>query len=110
MPTEKRPERGKGALQTPGRKGIWAEGTVEAGAGGDERVQPWAFIIAGMRCSQERAHQEGPNLTPLLSACGGRGKEILREGGFNSPGGVVMAQVTISFIYFIPQICFTSIT
>lgn len=38
------------------------------------------------------------------------GRETLREGGFNSSGRVVVAQVTISFIYFIPQICFTSMT
>lgn len=75
MSIEKRSERSKGALQTSGKKGIWAEGIVKAEAGGDERVQPWAFIIAGVRCSQERAHQEGPNLTQVhwfpLSACGG---------------------------------------
>lgn len=65
MSIEKRAERSKGALQTSGRKGIWAEGTVKAEAGGDESVLPWAFIIAGVRCSQEGAHQEGPNLTQV---------------------------------------------
>lgn len=105
MSIEKRSERGKGALQTSGRKGIWAEGTIKAGAGGDERVQPWAFSWSEV-CSQERAHQEGPKLAqvhrfPLHVGAQGWSRETLREGGFNSAEGVAVAQVTIFHLFIL---------
>lgn len=76
-------------------------------------------LLPGMRCSWGRAHQEGPDLTqvhrlPVSLHVGAQEWSRGTLGGGFSSRGVVVAWVIISsiylFIYFIPQIYFTSMS